>query len=237
MQFPLAIPLHPSSWFGPSQSYKNGERILAFLYGMTFQQCPSIKGMGLVSEPKDLSPTAWAGWWWFFFFFNFRQRGSVWNGAFSLSHPRNYSVFQGPEPVTTSQPLPNHLCHVSSDREVGELWVQEDQRDRVPDAEKPSTGSQFSKAKSTHPLVLLHPCRAVMSELLRPHTHLGSSKFKAPRPLEAGLWPISPSTLTQGCTHPGGASFSNLSANRETLGRMPFINFLQWRIPYSNYST
>lgn len=77
-----------------------------------------------------------------FFFYTFRQRGSVWNGAFGPSHPRNYSVFQGAEPVTTSQPLPSHLCHVSSDREAGELWVQEGQSDRVSHAETRPQGQQ-----------------------------------------------------------------------------------------------
>lgn len=70
------------------------------------------------------------------FFYTFRQRGSVWNSAFSPSNPRNYSVFQGPKPVTTSQPLPSHLCHVSSDREMGELWVQEGQKNGASHAQK-----------------------------------------------------------------------------------------------------
>lgn len=124
---PSVIPLCPSFLNCPS---------LAFLYGGTLQQRPSIKGMGLVSEPRHLPPTRWAGWWWRVFFYTFRQRGSVWNSAFSPSNPRNYSVFQGPKPVTTSQPLPSHLCHVSSDREMGELWVQEGQKNRASHAQK-----------------------------------------------------------------------------------------------------
>lgn len=153
MWFPSAMPLHPSLliWSLP---VKNGKRILAFLYDRTFQQCPSIKGMGLVSEPRDLSPTAWLGGGdgvFFFFFYTFRQRGSVWNGAFSPSHLRNYSVFQGPEPVTASQPLPNHLCHVSSDREVGELWTPEGPSAGVSQAEKHSTGSTPILRGKKHP--------------------------------------------------------------------------------------
>lgn len=64
------MPLHPSLliWSLP---VKNGKRILAFLYDRTFQQCPSIKGMGLVSEPRDLSPTAWLGGGGVFLFFFF----------------------------------------------------------------------------------------------------------------------------------------------------------------------
>lgn len=114
---------------------------------------PFHKRDGSCIRAKGSVSNSLAGWWWWFFFFiyTFRQRGSVWNGAFSPSHLRHYSVFQGPEPVTASQPLPNHLCHVSSDREVGELWTLEGPSAGVSQAEKHSTGSTPILRGKKHP--------------------------------------------------------------------------------------
>jgi hypothetical protein len=40
---------------------KKRKNTLAFIYGGTCQQNLSIKGIGLVSEPRDLPSTVWAG--------------------------------------------------------------------------------------------------------------------------------------------------------------------------------